>query len=154
MGLVLSACGTAPTQETTARATAGSVTVSIKLMPPSAGRRELLVTFRPLRPGFHLYSVSLPTGGVDGMGIPTRIAIRGNLMAVGRPTTNQPIHLLHVTGIPAAIPVYPDGPVTFTLPVRQTGAGHQAEVVVSYAACSNSQCLMPVADEAIRIDLS
>lgn len=151
--LVASGCGAGRSAEPTGYATTSGVTVSVTLLPGSDGRRELLVTFRPLQPGFHIYSADLPAQGVDGMGIPTRITVRGALTAVGKPSANHAIRLLRMTGLQAAIPVYPDGPVTFTLPVHQTGS-HQAEVIVSYAACSQARCLMPVVGKAIRLDLS
>jgi hypothetical protein len=150
--LVVSGCGAGRSVEPTGYATANGVTVSVTLLPGSDGQRELLATFRPLRPGFHIYSVDLPAQGVDGMGIPTRVTVQGGLTAVGKPSANRAIRLLRMTGLQAPIPVYPDGPVTFTLPVRQTGS-HQAEVIVSYAACSEARCLMPVAGKAIRLDL-
>lgn len=71
----------------------------------------------------------------------------------GKPAANLAIRLMRVAGLPVAIPVYPDGPVTFTLPVRQTGH-QQAEVIVSYGACSASRCLMPVTGKLIHISLS
>ncbi len=152
--LLLGACGTGPGAAGTARATAGDVTVTVTLKPGTGRGRELVVTFRPQRPGFHIYSAGLPAGGADGMGIPTRIAVRGGLMATGRPAANQPVLLLHVTGIKTALPVYPDGPVTFIVPVRVTGASGQAEVVVSYGACSDTECMMPVTNEAVPIKIS
>ncbi|MGY5034902.1 hypothetical protein ACWC9U_29480 [Streptomyces sp. 900116325] len=53
-------------------------------------------------------------------------------------------------GLPTEIPVYPDGPVTFTLPVRQISS-RQADVIVSYGACNESTCLMPVDEEVIHL---
>ncbi len=150
--LAASGCGAGRSAEPTGLATTSGVTVSVMLLPRSDGQQELLITFRPLQPGFHIYSVDLPAHGVDGMGIPTRITVRGGLSSVGKPSANRPIRLLRMTGLQARIPVYPDGPVTFTLPVRQTGP-RQAEVIVSYAACSEARCLMPVAGQAIRLDL-
>jgi len=150
--LVVSGCGTGGPAEPTGDARADGVTVSVTLLPGPGSQRELLVTFRPLQPGFHIYSVDLPAQGVDGMGVPTRVTVRGGLTAVGKPSANRAIRLLQVTGLQSAIPVYPDGPVTFTMPVRRTGS-HQAEVIVSYAACSEARCLMPVTGKAIRLDL-
>jgi len=150
--LVAAGCGAGRSLAPTGRATTGGVTVSVTLLPGSDGQRELLVAFRPLQPGFHIYSVDLPAQGVDGMGIPTRVTVRGGLTAAGQPSANRAVRLLRVTGLRAAIPAYPDGPVTITLPVRQTGSG-QAEVIVSYGACSQTRCLMPVAGKAIRLDL-
>ncbi|MHA6765257.1 hypothetical protein [Streptacidiphilus sp. PAMC 29251] len=155
LALALSGCGAHRAPEPTGHATASGVTVTVTLLAASHGQRELRATFSPQQPGFHLYSIDLPAQGIDGLGIPTRLSVRGGLTAVGKPTANQVTHLLRPAGLPTEIPVYPDGSVTFTLPVKQTGAGaQQAEVVVSYGACSESTCLMPVSNEVIHLSLS
>jgi len=120
-GLILSGCSAARHAEPTGHATAGGVTVTITLLPGTSDRRKLEVTFRPQQPGFHIYSTDLPAHGIDGLGIPTKIAVQGDLTAVGKPTANLAIRLLRPAGLQVEIPVYPNGPVTFTLPVRQTG---------------------------------
>jgi thiol-disulfide isomerase/thioredoxin len=111
----------------------------------------VVATFRPQQPGFHIYSVDLPEGGVNGLGIPTRLAVRGGLTATGPPTADQPVRLLELRGLSTRLPVYPDGPVTLTLPVRRSG--DSVEVVVSYGACSATQCLIPVTDHVVSIAL-
>lgn len=148
--LVLSGCGTSRVPEATGSATAQGVAVAVTLVPLSGGQHSLQVTFSPRQAGFHIYSIDLPAHGVDGLGIPTRLSVRGDLTAVGMPTANRATRLLRPAGLPTEIPVYPDGPVTFTVPVRQTGA-HQAEVMVSYGACSETTCLVPVSDEVIHL---
>lgn len=110
------------------------------------------VTYRPQRPGFHLYSIALPVGGVDGLGVPTRLAVRGGLRPVGPPASDQPIRMLKPQGLDVLLPVYPDGPVTITLPVART-APASAQIVVSYGACSINTCLVPVADLAIPVHM-
>ena len=151
--LALGGCGTSHTPASAAHATADGVTVTVTLLPPSHGRRELQATFSPQRPGFHIYSIDLPDHGIDGLGIPTRLSVRGSLTAAGRPTANRTTLLLQPAGPATDLPVYPDGPVTFTLPVRQTNA-HQADVIVSYGACSAHTCLIPVSDEVIHLSLN
>ncbi len=151
--LALSGCGTGNTPASTAHATADGVTVTVTLLPPSHGQRDLQATFSPQRPGFHIYSIDLPEQGIDGLGIPTRLAVQGGLTAAGKPTANHTTLLLQPAGLTTELPVYPDGPVTFTLPVRQTGT-HQADVTVSYGACSAHTCLMPVTDEVIHLSIN
>lgn len=107
--------------------------------------------FRPTRAGFHVYSVGLPFGGVDGLGIPPRLGVRSGLTATGRPTADRAARMLALPALKVSLPVYPDGPVTLSFPVRRTGSA--AEVVVSYGACSSGTCLAPVADRVTRIDL-
>lgn len=150
LALMLTGCGGPPGPSAQASATASGVAVTVTLRPGSADRAELRATFTPQRPGFHLYSLDLPAQGIDGLGIPTRIAVSGGLTALGAPSTAQPTHLLRPAGLATDLPVYPDGPVSFTVPVRRTGPG-PAEVVVSYGACSATTCLMPVTDEHIPL---
>ncbi|MEU9444177.1 hypothetical protein AB0D42_25405 [Streptomyces sp. NPDC048304] len=152
--LILSGCGEKRVPEPIEHVTANGVTVTVKLLPAVNGQRELQATFSPQRPGIHIYSIDLPSQGIDGLGIPTRLSVHGDLTPVGKPpSTNVATRLLRPAGLQTGIPVYPDGPVTFTMPVRQTGS-HQADVVVSYGACSESRCLMPVTDEVIHLNLN
>jgi hypothetical protein len=145
--LLLGGCGGGhPPRETSTQFSAGGVDVTLTVRTST-----VLATLRPEQAGFHVYSVDLPEGGVDGLGIPTRLSVRGGLAATGPPTADQPVHLLELTGLSTELPVYPDGPVTLTLPVRRSG--DSAEVVVSYGACSASQCLIPVSDHVSSLDL-
>lgn len=146
------ACGADPPLEPQAHATAEGVTVTVTLLPVHDGQDEIQATFSPQQAGFHVYSIDLPSNGVDGLGIPTRLSVKGGLTAVGKPMADLPVRLLRPAGLPTELPVYPNGPVTFTVPVRRIGS-EQAEVVVSYGACSEDRCLIPVTDEVIRLDL-
>ncbi|GAA2750028.1 hypothetical protein GCM10010440_56740 [Kitasatospora cinereorecta] len=109
-------------------------------------------TFRPERPGFHLYSIGLPVDGVDGVGVPTELGVKGGLRATAAPTSDQPVRQLNIPGVAGALPVYPDGPVTLTMPVARTGSP-DAQVVVSYGACSTTTCLLPVSGLVIPVRL-
>jgi hypothetical protein len=99
-----------------------------------------------------VYSISLPAGGVDGLGVPTRLGVRGGLRATGSPTADRPIRSLSLPGLNVVLPVYPDGPVTVTLPVTRTGSS-SAQAIVSYGACSTSTCLPPVTALVIPVRL-
>jgi hypothetical protein len=135
----------------TGRADESGVTVTVRLVTTSGGGRQIEATFAPDRPGFHVYSVDLPAGGVQGLGIPTRLGVQGALTAGGKPTADKPVLSLAVTGTDLVLPVYPDGPVTLTLPVGGSRSGH-VDVVVSYGACSPGACLAPVTDKRIPLD--
>ena len=102
----------------------------------------LAATFTPRRKGFHVYSVDLPEGGVDGLGVRTDVSVRGGARGTGEPVADQPVRRLDYPTLGLRLPVYPDGPVTLTLRVRR-GEG-APEVRVTYAACSESTCLVPV----------
>ena len=59
--------------------------------------------------------------------------------------------------IGVTLPVYPDGPVTLTEPVRLTnppGAARSATVLISYAACSHTVCLQPVVNQPVAVALA
>ncbi|WP_200213545.1 protein-disulfide reductase DsbD domain-containing protein [Micromonospora coerulea] len=141
--------GPPTTADRSGRLEAGGVSVEATLTDGPNGAR-LRATFRPQRPGFHLYSTDLPPYGVQGLGIPTVVAVRGSLDAIGAPTADKPVSELRIEELGVTLPVYPDGPVTVTLPVRSTGDG-PAEVVVTYGACSASTCLPPVREQTIAL---
>jgi hypothetical protein len=139
---LFSGCGPGQSQAA-ARFTAGDVEVTI-----AAAADLVKVTFRPTRPGFHIYSLALPP---DGIGIPTRVNVRAGLEATGPPVANEQERRLDLPLLRTHLPVYPDGPVTISLPVRRTG--RTAEIVVSYGACSRTICLPPVIDQATTVTL-
>ncbi|MFA1537781.1 hypothetical protein [Actinomadura monticuli] len=147
-GLLLLACGCGRQSAPPASAgfTEGGVEVSI-----SVSESEVTAVFRPERAGFHVYSVDLPAGGVDGLGIPTRLGVRGGLAAAGRASADESVRMLDLPSLGVKLPVYPDGPVAVSLPVKRTG--NSAEVVVSYGACSAGTCLPPVIDHVTRVTL-
>ncbi|MGI5322859.1 hypothetical protein [Actinomadura nitritigenes] len=126
------------------RFTEGGVEVTV-----SVSGTSVKAVYRPLRPGFHVYSVDLPAGGVDGLGVATGLDVRGGLTATGHSTADRPVRMLTLPSLGVSLPVYPDGPVTVSLPVRRTG--RTAEVVVSYAACSSGTCLPPVTGHVTRV---
>ncbi|MEV6106882.1 hypothetical protein AB0M28_19505 [Streptomyces sp. NPDC051940] len=109
----------------------------------------------PQRETFHLYSLSLPDEGVDGLGIPTRLSVSDGLTATG--TAHAPDareRTLRPAGLGVELPVYEDGPVTVVLPVRRSGGAESARVHLSYGACSESLgCLPPVRDRVVGVRL-
>ena len=139
------AAESSPPPDRSGRLEAGGVTVEAVLADG-----QVQATFRPQRPGFHLYSLDLPPDGVQGLGIPTVVAVRGSLDAIGTPSADKPVKELRIDELNVTLPVYPDGPVTVTLPVRSIGEG-PAEVVVTYGACSASTCLPPVRERVIAL---
>lgn len=151
-GFALVSCASSKQQTPTAHRDNSGVTVTVHLTRTSGGS-VLKATFSPDRPGFHLYSISLPDAGIKGLGIPTRLSVQGGLASSGSVSADKPIELLNLPDLDAQLPVYPNGPVTLTLPVRTTGSNH-ADVVVSYGACSTGTCMMPVTNQLIPLDLS
>lgn len=139
--------GASTTAERSGHLEAGGVTVAVVLAGGPDGA-QVRATFRPQRPGFHLYSIDLPADGVKGLGIPTVVAVRGSLAAAGEASADAPVNDLRYEELDVSLPVYPDGPVTVTLPVRSTGEG-PAEVLVTFGACSPTTCLPPVRERPI-----
>ncbi|NKZ02413.1 hypothetical protein [Actinomadura latina] len=148
-GLLLLACGCG--RQEAPPASAGFTESGVEVSVTVSGS-EVKAVFRPTRPGFHVYSVDMPDGGVDGLGIPTRVAVRGGLTASGRVTADKPVRMLDLPSLGVRLPVYPDGPVALSLPVERSG--RSGEVVVSYGACSSGTCLAPVIDRAVRVRLA
>jgi hypothetical protein len=137
----------APVRRAALRANGVSVRVEVR----NDGDGYLLeARFSPDRAGFHLYSVDLPDGGIDGLGFPTRIRVRGGLAATGRAVADAPLRTFRPAGLGVDLPVYPDGPVSIRMPVRSTAG--PAEAVLTYAACSATQCLPPVVDRVVTLD--
>ncbi|MFN2465692.1 MAG: hypothetical protein ABR598_05435 [Candidatus Dormibacteria bacterium] len=127
----------------------GGVTVSARL-ERSGDSYRLLTTFTPDKPGFHVYSISLPDGGVDGIGVPTRIRARSGLDSLGRAQANRPEVPIRLDAIGLEVPAYPDGAVTLTQDVHRA-SGADPKILVTYGACSASLCLPPVHDQEIAV---
>ena len=90
---------------------------------------------------------------MNGLGIATIVSVRGGLRLTGSPTADKPVtpcRSRNCSGPPVDLPVYPDGPVTVTVPVRRTGDG-RAQVIVTYAACSATTCLPPGTNRLITL---
>ena len=167
--LVLAACAGSPASTRQAGATAprtsgtliGStqgegVRVALRLINGDGSTPVVAATFTPEQAGFHLYSVDLPEGGIEGVGRPTRLQVGGTLTAISAAVADQHVVWLHVAGIDSALPVYPDGAVTLRMPVRMVpgmGSARAARAWVSYAACSSTACLPPVTRRPIDLRL-
>ncbi|WP_150205549.1 protein-disulfide reductase DsbD family protein [Streptomyces venezuelae] len=155
----LAACGgeqpTARTEATapTTRFTENGVTVTLSVSDWHPPKATLTAVFTP-EEGFHLYSTDLPATGIEGVGRPTAVNVTGVLAAEGRLTAAAPVQSISLPGVDAPVPVYPDGPVTTTLPVRATGNGN-ATVLVGYASCSSREgCTIPVADRPVQLRIT
>ncbi|MBJ6637153.1 hypothetical protein H4K36_02810 [Streptomyces sp. DHE7-1] len=101
---------------------AGGVAVSVRVESRGNDLR-VLADLRPERAGFHVYSLALPDGGVDGIGIPTRIRAAGALRPTGPATTEARQRVLRPEGLAVRLPVYRDGQVTLELPCDGSRAG-------------------------------
>ncbi|MFJ7250542.1 hypothetical protein ACIQWA_38685 [Kitasatospora sp. NPDC098652] len=150
LGAAGCAADPAPADAPAATYRGGGVTVALRLAPGEDGRLFLAATFTPDEAGFHLYSVDLPADGIDGLGLPTRLSVRGGLAADGAVRADRPLRTVSPLGLGVQLPVYPDGAVTVALPVRRTATG-PSEAVVSFGACSEQRCLIPVTEQVVPL---
>ncbi|MFF8264399.1 hypothetical protein [Streptomyces virginiae] len=156
----LSACGGQPAADAagsgrgpapTTRFSENGVTVTLSVSDWKASEGTLTAVFTPEAKGFHLYSTELPATGIEGVGRPTAVGVTGVLKAEGSLKAAAEVRSISVPGVDAPVPVYPDGPVTTTLPVRADGNG-DATVLVGYASCSTRDgCTIPVSDRPVRL---
>ncbi|BBA99078.1 hypothetical protein RVR_5551 [Actinacidiphila reveromycinica] len=142
---------------TRASFTAGGVDVAVTFERSAADAVAVTATLSPRQKGFHLYSLALPDGGVDGLGIPTRLAVAAPLTATGPVTSSVKAHDVRPSGLDVALPVYPDGPVTLRLATRVAGGADRpgtASVRLTYGACStDGACLAPVRAHPVTLEL-
>ncbi len=130
------------------------VTVTLSVSDWHAPNGTLTAVFTPEEKGFHLYSTELPLTGIEGVGRPTAVAVTGALKADGKLKAAADVRTISVPGVDAPVPVYPDGPVTTTLPIRADGNG-DATVLLGYASCSTEQgCTIPVADRPVHLRIT
>ncbi|MFH9800334.1 hypothetical protein [Streptomyces virginiae] len=145
------AAGSGPSPAPTTRFSENGVTVTLSVSDWKASEGTLTAVFTPEAKGFHLYSTDLPATGIEGVGRPTAVGVTGALKAEGRLKAAAEVRSISVPGVDAPVPVYPDGPVTTTLPVRADGNG-EATVLVGYASCSTRDgCTIPVSDHPVRL---
>jgi ABC-type amino acid transport substrate-binding protein len=140
-------------QSTVAQFTSQGVTVTITVKDRAESHATIVATFAPQKPGFHLYSADLPATGIQGVGRPIKVVPQGKLHGTGPLTADAKILMLPLAGTDLTLPVYPDGPVAAELPVALDGDGN-ATLLVSYAACSSNNCLPPVTDHPIDLQVS
>jgi thiol-disulfide isomerase/thioredoxin len=130
------------------------VRVALTLDRDSQGEAFIAATFTPLAEGAHLYATDLPDGGIEGLGRPTRLAVRDSaaVRARGRAVADRASTLDRIEALDVSIPVYPPGPVTLRVPVALAGGG-PARLVVGYMACGNRGCLPPVSGRGVDVTL-
>jgi hypothetical protein len=137
--------------------TKNGVRVELALEHDGAGQVLLAATFTPTRERFHLYSHELPRNGIDGAGRPARVDMPADvtLTPLGAWSADAPTLEDTVEGYRRPFLIYSAGPVTLRLPVRLTVVkATRATLFVTYMACSSDQqCLPPVMDEPVSIEL-
>jgi hypothetical protein len=133
---------------------ANRVTVSIRLTRQTGGKVLLAATFTP-PDGYHLYSKDIPRGGVRGQGRPTLI----ELSDVSAMRAAGPLAESVVAAPPGYNPdgpaVYPDGPVTLTLPVTLPAGDVWLDerVSLTYMPCTALECLAPTVGRLVAVHI-
>ena len=129
------------------------VEVSIALQRSQNDTYTLTATFTPLEAGLHLYSKNIPPTGVDGLGRPTLLTLPADsaLVQVGETMESQPTQ--DPFEGPSELRVYPEGPVTLSIPVLLPDGQDwlDQQVLVTYMACSDRGCRAPVENKSIPI---
>ncbi len=134
-------------------ATENYVEVSIALQRSQNDTYTLTATFTPLEAGLHLYSKDIPPTGVDGLGRPTLLILPTDspLVQVGETMESQPTQ--DPFEGPSELRVYPEGPVTLSIPVLLPNGEDwlNQQVLVTYMACNDRGCRAPVENKPIAI---
>jgi hypothetical protein len=150
---VLASCTSAPRPTISlASFTENYVDISVYLERDSQGNYLLSATFTPPA-GYHLYNKDIPISGIDGLGRPTLVELTGDgqIKAVGEWT--ESVQAQEPEFEPKELLVYPIGPVTLSLPIElpSENGWTEAELEVTYMACSASQCKPPVVGKRVLV---
>jgi hypothetical protein len=134
------------------------VKVTFFLAKGENGKHWLRATFSPLEIGYHVYSKDLPADGIDGIGRPTLLELSKHaaISDVGKLTADKKIHNLASPLNAAGFPVYPDGPVTLSLPFTMKPDAHapvEVTTKITYMACTKTSCNPPVEGKVVKLTL-
>ncbi len=159
----LSACNlvgsqTEPGRVQLAEFTESYVHVAIEFSSTGDQQGILIAIFTPTEPEAHLYSMQLPKDGIDGLGRPTLVELpegsaiqaTGDLQESVASTTEA------VSSDLPALPVYPSGEVTLTLPVKLpdlSGKPIEGQVMITFMACTPQGCHKPVMDRLVDVTI-
>lgn len=130
------------------------VAVSVSLARTGAGSFLLRATFTP-PPGYHLYSKDIPRSGVHGQGRPTLLELpTGAKMQPAGPLAESVGASLPGYN-PEGPPVYPDGPVTLTLPVQlpEQSGWVADQISLTYMVCTPLNCREPTVGKLIAVQV-
>jgi len=133
-----------------ARFTKNNVQVVLTLTQAPAsgamGTAILQAAFTPDHPDLHLYSLNLPADA--DAGVATALSFPpGGLRAIGTPTSSQHDHLAD------GLLVYPPGPILVTQLVQLPAVAGPSTIIVSYMACTESSCRIPVIKFPVAVTL-
>lgn len=135
-----------------------SVEVEVRLEAETLESAQLVAVFTPTEPTLHLYGLDMPLTGIDGVGRPTRVAIvSGAIETAGELKADVTATDYTFPTLEKPFPLYPDGPVTLTLPVKLPASMpelQEAVLSLTYMACSSEGvCKPPVTDWQATVTL-
>jgi hypothetical protein len=132
--------------------TENSVEVSVRLTRTAEGYFLLEATFTP-PPGSHLYGKDIPRAGVDSLGRPTLLELTdgSKMQALGTLIESPPAFVDEFES--PQLLVYPNGPVTLSLPVSlPPGEGWVEDAVsITFMACTENGCKPPVIGKIVAV---
>lgn len=132
--------------------------LSVSARATGSDDAEIAVTFSPTVPGGHFYGTTMPRTGIDGAGRPTLVELaEGDWTASGPAEASVAAIDQSLPGFSTSFPLYPDGPVTFRLPIRRTttGTATPARVALTFMVCTSSGvCFPPVERSVVELSVA
>ncbi len=151
--VVLALLVLAPLPAAESRLDRHGVTVEVRAEDDGRGGGVLVATFTPRVQAdpLHLYAWDLPA---DAVGVATRLDLPDGspVTAVGPLVADRTPQVKTMAGF--AVSIYPPGPVLLRLPVRWPagdGASRSVPVLISYMACTDETCLIPVQRQPVPV---
>jgi hypothetical protein len=130
------------------------IAISIKLLRTSNNLFYIEATYTP-PPGYHLYSKDLPPAGKNGQGRPTllELPLDSRMQSIGHVTESVASEM--VNDEPDGPLVYPEGPVTLTLPIKLPllRGWVNDQISLTYTACSATECKVPTIGKMILVSI-
>ena len=130
------------------------IAISLRLTHNLDSSFSLEATFSP-PPGYHLYSKDLPLNGVNVQGRPTLLELPtySRMRSIGPLKESEASDMVGYE--PDGPLVYPEGPVTLTLPIRlpQESGWVNDQVSLTYTACTITSCKNPTIGKLIPVSV-
>ncbi len=128
------------------------VGVSIFLERDPKGSPILSAIFTPSK-GHHLYSKDIPVDGLEGLGRPTLLELTEGSQMTALGELIESTKAQEPDFEPKELLVYPEGPVTLSLPVKLPPGNDWIDdkVKITYMACSSYQCKPPVEGKIVQV---
>jgi len=128
------------------------VNISVDLTRALDNHLFLEATFSPPH-GYHLYSKDLPRDGDNGQGRPTLLELPSGSKMQALGVLSESVSSYMVGYEPDGPLIYPDGPVTLSLPVKlpSTRGWVNDQISLTYTACTEVECKIPTIGKLINV---